>query len=196
MILHIPSKSACILFIWTYNVVLRLDVRIGFDFNIFQALTAKLSKDYTLNTQSKTVKIIYIVQMALYKSRLVNYPQNKKWVPKIYLLIGFFYLSHLLSPTEHRMDKTALSSNWKKLQATLKKDPTVKRKPSELDSGNGIVKKRKLTEKQKPYNRDAKPTLKRKRMSDKKETGDSADASAPKIETSSRHKENEGRSPR
>lgn len=94
------------------------------------------------------------------------------------------------------MDKTALSSNWKKLQATFKKDPTVKRKPSDRESGDGIVKKRKLTEKQKPYNQDAKPTLKRKRMSDKKETGDSADASAPKIETSSRHKENEGRSSR
>jgi RNA exonuclease 4 len=92
------------------------------------------------------------------------------------------------------MDKTALSSNWKKLQATLKKDSTVKRKPSDRDSGDGIVKKRKLTEKQKPYNKDAKPT-KRKRMSDKKENGDSADAPAPEIETSSRHKENEGRSP-
>lgn len=91
------------------------------------------------------------------------------------------------------MDKTALSSNWKKLQATLKKDPTVKRKPSDRASGDGIVKKRKLTEKQKPYNPDAKPTLKRKRMSDKKETGDSADVPA-KVETSSRHKENEGRS--
>lgn len=91
------------------------------------------------------------------------------------------------------MDKTALSSNWKKLQATLKKDPTVKRKPSDRESGDGIVKKRKLTEKQKPYNQDAKPTLKRKRMSDKKETGDSADVPA-KVETSSRHKENEGRS--
>lgn len=86
------------------------------------------------------------------------------------------------------MDKTALSSNWKKLQATLKKDP-VKRKPSDRDSGNGTVKKRKLTEKQKPYTHDTKPTLKRKRMSEKTE----ADA-ASKVETSSRHKENEGRS--
>ncbi|KAJ5169279.1 Exonuclease RNase T/DNA polymerase III [Penicillium coprophilum] len=90
------------------------------------------------------------------------------------------------------MDKTALSSNWKKLQATLKKDP-VKRKPSELESGDGIVKKRKLTEKQKPYNQAAKP-IKRKRMSVKSEAGDSADTSTSTIETSSRHKENEGRS--
>jgi RNA exonuclease 4 len=89
------------------------------------------------------------------------------------------------------MDKTALSSNWKKLQATLKKDPTVKRKTSELSSGDGIAKKRKLTEKQKPYNPDAKPTFKRKRMSVKSDTGDS---DVTKIEISSRHKENEGRS--
>lgn len=84
------------------------------------------------------------------------------------------------------MDKTALSSNWKKLQATLKKDSTTKRKPS--DTGDGTVKKRKLTEKQKPYTRDTKP-LKRKRMSEKTETADAAPA-----ETSSRYKENEGRS--
>ncbi|KAJ5779195.1 hypothetical protein N7457_006915 [Penicillium paradoxum] len=87
------------------------------------------------------------------------------------------------------MDKTALSSNWKKLQATLKKD-TPKRKPSDRDAGDGIVKKRKLTEKQKPYTRDAKPALKRKRMSEKTETSD-----AVPVETSSRCKENEGRSP-
>jgi RNA exonuclease 4 len=88
------------------------------------------------------------------------------------------------------MDKTALSSNWKKLQATFKKDSSAKRKPSDRDSGDGTVKKRKLSEKQKPYTH-AKPTLKRKRMSDKTETGDEA----PKVETSSRYKENEGRSP-
>ncbi|KAJ5567143.1 hypothetical protein N7535_006449 [Penicillium sp. DV-2018c] len=87
------------------------------------------------------------------------------------------------------MDKTALSSNWKKLQATLKKDTTAKRKSSDRDSGDG-TKKRKLSEKQKPYTH-AKPTLKRKRMSDKTETSNEV----PKVETTSRHKENEGRSP-
>lgn len=93
------------------------------------------------------------------------------------------------------MDKPALSSNWKKLQATLKKDTPVKPKTD----GDDIVRKRKLTEKQKPY-RDNKPTSKRKRMS---ETDDSStpytrrksNAAAPvQTETSSRHKENEGRS--
>ncbi|KAJ5344931.1 hypothetical protein N7541_007427 [Penicillium brevicompactum] len=98
------------------------------------------------------------------------------------------------------MDKPALSSNWKKLQATLKKDTpkdTPKRKPSDRDADD---KKRKLAEKRKPY-RDSKPPLKRKRMSDTEtESGTWAtrrksNAAAPvKTETSSRYKENEGRS--
>jgi RNA exonuclease 4 len=93
------------------------------------------------------------------------------------------------------MDKPALSSNWKKLQATLKKDAPVKRK-----EGDDIVKKRKLSEKQKPY-RDTKSTFKRKRMSDADDSSTPATrrktaAEAPvKTETSSRYKENEGRSP-
>lgn len=94
------------------------------------------------------------------------------------------------------MDKPALSSNWKKLQATLKKD-APKRKPSDRDADD---KKRKLAEKRKPY-RDSNQPLKRKRMSDTEtESGTSAtrrksNAAAPvKTETSSRYKENEGRS--
>jgi RNA exonuclease 4 len=94
------------------------------------------------------------------------------------------------------MDKPALSSNWKKLQATLKKDTPVKRKAPD---GDETVKKRKLSEKQKPY-RDNKSTFKRKRMSDTDDSSTPATrrrstVEAPvKTETSSRYKENEGRS--
>jgi RNA exonuclease 4 len=45
------------------------------------------------------------------------------------------------------MDLKTLSSNWKKLQETLKKDPvsntSTKRKTSDREGGNGVVKKRK-----------------------------------------------------
>lgn len=92
------------------------------------------------------------------------------------------------------MDKPALSSNWKKLQATLKKD--TKSKPAERTTDD---KKRKLTDKTKSY-RDSKP-LKRKRMSDtddstpstRRKSSAASDPVPPK-ETSSRYKENEGRS--
>jgi len=96
------------------------------------------------------------------------------------------------------MDKPALSSNWKKLQATLKKDTPAKRKPSQ--GGDDTVKKRKLTEKQKPY-RESKPAFKRKRMSETEDSSNTpatrrkSNAAAPvQTEKSSRHKENEGRS--
>ncbi|KAJ5990123.1 hypothetical protein N7522_010330 [Penicillium canescens] len=108
------------------------------------------------------------------------------------------------------MDKTSLSSNWKKLQATLKKDTsTAKRKSSDRD-GDATAKKRK-TEKPKTKTtittRD-KTTLKRKRMSERTElvTDSRTQASParrkssagvpaePKI-SSRAGKENEGRSP-
>jgi RNA exonuclease 4 len=108
------------------------------------------------------------------------------------------------------MDKAGLSSNWKKLQATLKKDTsTAKRKSSDHD-GDATVKKRK-TEKPKTKTtittRD-KPTLKRKRMSERTElathsriqaspTRRKSSAGVPaETKISSRAaKENEGRSP-
>ncbi|KAJ5770082.1 uncharacterized protein N7511_002133 [Penicillium nucicola] len=102
------------------------------------------------------------------------------------------------------MDKTSLSSNWKKLQATLKKDPTtVKRKSTDRD-GDATVKKRKT---EKPTTREKLP-LKRKRMSERTElatesktpaspTRRKSNAGAPvEAKISSRTgKENEGRSP-
>lgn len=68
------------------------------------------------------------------------------------------------------MDPTSLSSNWKKLQATLKKaststTPGTKRKASDRDSGHGTVKKHKSTEKEQTKNQPFKASLKRKNMS-------------------------------
>lgn len=91
------------------------------------------------------------------------------------------------------MEKPVLSSNWNKLKATLQKDP-AKRKPSDRTTDD---KKRKLTDKRTPT-RDAK-FLKRKRMSDPESESSTPatrrKSTAPvKTETSSRYKENEGRS--
>ncbi|CAG7996214.1 unnamed protein product [Penicillium olsonii] len=97
--------------------------------------------------------------------------------------------------TEKWTAKDFRTGNWKKLQATLKKD-APKRKASDRDADD---KKRKLTERRKPY-RDSKP-LKRKRMSETESesttpaTRRKSNSEAPvKVETSSRYKENEGRS--
>lgn len=109
-----------------------------------------------------------------------------------------------------------LSSNWKKLQATLKKGststtaPVSKRKASDRDSTNGTAKKRK-PEKQLPKTYDSKTPLKRKKMSDGTEvvakTADanpasttlwrkaSAGVSAPSPADTRNGKVNEGRSP-
>ncbi|CAG8000983.1 unnamed protein product [Penicillium salamii] len=98
--------------------------------------------------------------------------------------------------TEKWTAKDFRTGNWKKLQATLKKD-SPKRKSSDRDADD---KKRKLAEKKKPY-RDSKPPLKRKRMSETESdsttpaTRRKSNVEAPvKTETSSRYKENEGRS--
>lgn len=114
------------------------------------------------------------------------------------------------------MDVNGPSSNWKKLQATLKKGststlaPASKRKASDRDSGRGTAKKRK-SEKQlsKPY--DSKTPLKRKRMSDGTEVvakiadanpasttlrrKSSTGVSAPSPVDTRNGKVNEGRSP-
>lgn len=70
------------------------------------------------------------------------------------------------------MDLASLSSNWKKLQATLKKKDSAsnpatasKRKASEQDSGHGTAKRRK-SDKEQPKTRDVKQVQKRKRMLD------------------------------
>ncbi|KAJ5627506.1 hypothetical protein N7528_004933 [Penicillium herquei] len=106
------------------------------------------------------------------------------------------------------MDKSSLSSNWKKLQATLKKDSpstTTKRKASDRDSENTAT-KRKSTDKYQP-SRQASTTYKRQRMSDsaqKSGDGDSAPTlrrkssagiSKPTSTESRNGKVNEGRSP-
>lgn len=85
------------------------------------------------------------------------------------------------------MDTKALSSNWKKLQATLKKDSTStstsasksasKRKASDRESGHDTVKKQKFTQKDQSKSRDSKRLIKRKRMAD----GAENDASSPNL---------------
>ncbi|KAJ6008047.1 hypothetical protein N7540_012023 [Penicillium herquei] len=107
------------------------------------------------------------------------------------------------------MDKSSLSSNWKKLQATLKKESpstTTKRKASDRDSENSAATKRKSTDKYQPP-RQASTTYKRQRMSDgvqKSGDGDSAPTlrrkssagiSKPTSTESRNGKVNEGRSP-
>lgn len=69
------------------------------------------------------------------------------------------------------MDLTSLSSNWKKLQTTLKKGntstvaPSTKRKASDRDSEHATVRKRK-SDKEQPKSRETKQLHKRKRMLD------------------------------
>lgn len=86
------------------------------------------------------------------------------------------------------MDTTSLSSNWKKLQATLKKGSTStttpasksapksasKRKVSDRESGDGTVKRTKFNQKDQSKSRDSKVPLKRKRMADGAETDSSS----------------------
>ena len=109
------------------------------------------------------------------------------------------------------MDLDSLSSNWKKLQATLKKSgavststSTTKRKVSDRDSGHAAVKKRKATEKEQPKIRETYISRKRKTMDNGVEEASSLTTSRRKsgagvsTETSlvSRlAKVNEGRSP-
>lgn len=114
------------------------------------------------------------------------------------------------------MDLKSLSSNWKKLQGTLQKKDNVsasapKRKPSERESENGAVKKRKRENKPETKKSD-RPThsTKKKRMSEGGETrGASDSATKPKSRRNStaagtasetedlpKAKINEGRSPR
>lgn len=114
------------------------------------------------------------------------------------------------------MDLKNLSSNWKKLQGTLRKKDNVsasapKRKPSERESQNGAVKKRKREDKPETKILD-RPihSTKRKRMSEGGETLGASDpaakptsrrnstavGTAPEKEDLPKAKINEGRSPR
>ncbi|KAJ5585452.1 uncharacterized protein N7459_005252 [Penicillium hispanicum] len=108
------------------------------------------------------------------------------------------------------MDLTSLSSNWKKLQVTLKKDgaatsvSATKRKASDRDSGYAAVKKRKSAEKGQPKTREAYTSHKRKRMEDGVDKGSgpttprkksSAGVSAETPIEPRRAQVNEGRSP-
>lgn len=114
------------------------------------------------------------------------------------------------------MDAPALSSNWKKLQATLKQSAaakgtsTVKRKAADRDSGDFSVKKRKFAEKDKSKARISQTASRKRKMLDGPVTatpaGTDADlttsrrrsctaASAPPVTVSRTAKVNEGRSP-
>lgn len=88
------------------------------------------------------------------------------------------------------MDVKSLSSNWKRLQETLKKKDnastpaSTKRKPSDREPQNGAVKKRKTEAKEE--NKRSGPlrnSIKRKRMS---ENGESKGESDVKSSTSRR----------
>lgn len=113
------------------------------------------------------------------------------------------------------MDPTSLSSNWKKLQATLKTGststtPGTKRKASDRDSAHGTAKKPKSTDKQQTKTRPYKAPFKQKKMSQSGSTATSTtnanvDATIRKKSSSEvvaqtqlgsdNKKENEGRSP-
>lgn len=109
------------------------------------------------------------------------------------------------------MDAKRLSSNWKKLQESLKEKDNVsaasaKRKPSEREPQNGAVKKRKREEIKKSERPC--PATKRKRMSEGVDnTGKGNEVSDSAVKSTSRRnsttvteskngKVNEGRSPR
>lgn len=108
------------------------------------------------------------------------------------------------------MDLKNLSSNWKKLQGTLKKESvsTTKRKPSDRETENGVVVKKRKREtvdgQQKPERKSV--SAKRKRMSTSGTDGGENGAEQPTKKSTSRRnstvtvaeskpKINEGRSP-
>lgn len=107
------------------------------------------------------------------------------------------------------MDLKNLSSNWKKLQETLKKDPvstSTKRKTSDRDEQHGVVKKRKseVADGRKKFE-STRISKKRKRMGDapgdggenggQETAGKSASRRNSAVGESKIAKVNEGRSP-
>lgn len=141
---------------------------------------------------------------------------------KLDLRVQFLLINTLFTPTRCPdtpntigMDLKSLSGNWKRLQETLKKKDSVsaststKRKTSEREPQNGVVKKRKreaTDEIKKPDRRRA--STKRKRMSESDGSkGDSDVQSTSRRSSTSavvaqaraelkNGKVNEGRSPR
>lgn len=115
------------------------------------------------------------------------------------------------------MDAKTLSSNWKKLQATLKQGSavkgtsTVKRKAADRDPATGSVKKRKFVEKDQSKARASQTTFRKRRMLDESANAgpegtnsgpttvrqrSSTVASTPTVPVSRTAKVNEGRSPK
>jgi RNA exonuclease 4 len=115
------------------------------------------------------------------------------------------------------MDATTLSSNWKKLQATLKQSSaaagtsTVKREAADRDLGTGAGKKRKFADKNSSHARVAQTTSRKRKMLDGPINANSAGtdsgsttvrrrsstvASATTVTVSRNAKVNEGRSPK
>lgn len=89
------------------------------------------------------------------------------------------------------MDLKNLSSNWKKLQGTLKKDnasTATKRKPSDREPQDGAVKKRRTTDtvqgRKIPVHASA--IKKRKRMSENPQDGSETGVDAKIVKTISR----------
>ncbi|GLI81475.1 3'-5' exonuclease [Penicillium ochrochloron] len=114
------------------------------------------------------------------------------------------------------MDATTLSSNWKKLQATLKQSSaaagtsTVKRKAADRDVGTSSAKKRKFVEKNASQPRGSQTTTRKRKMLDGSTNASSAATdsgsttvrrrsstitSATTVTVSRNAKVNEGRSP-
>lgn len=107
------------------------------------------------------------------------------------------------------MDLKNLSSNWKKLQETLKKDPvstSTKRKTSDRDVQHGVVKKRKseVVDGKKKFE-STRISKKRKRMGDESADGGENGGQETGVTSASRRnstaaesriaKVNEGQSP-
>ncbi|KAE8354621.1 hypothetical protein BDV28DRAFT_156045 [Aspergillus coremiiformis] len=117
-----------------------------------------------------------IVQGKLESRKPVSQPKKakrkltEKWGYKDFKVPGFIH-------SNIGMDVKTLSSNWKKLQETLKKDPvsssSTKRKTSDREGQNGVVKKRKTdTVEGKTKFEQSRALKKRKRMADTTTDGD------------------------
>ncbi|KAL4786778.1 hypothetical protein BJX76DRAFT_345985 [Aspergillus varians] len=104
-------------------------------------------------------------------------------------------------PANIGMELKSLSSNWKKLQETLKKDvpaaPTPKRKRSDREAQNDLVKKRKtVAEPGKRTSQTVRTSTKRKRMSQGPSDGgeNATQGVSRRSSTVAVSKDNEGRS--
>ncbi|KAL4917501.1 hypothetical protein BDW62DRAFT_211192 [Aspergillus aurantiobrunneus] len=104
-------------------------------------------------------------------------------------------------PANVGMERKSLSSNWKKLQETLKKEastaPTPKRKRSDREAQNDLVKKRKtVAQAGKRTSQTAPASKKRNRMSQgSSEAGGNTTQDVSRRDSIASPKDNEGRSP-